>query len=181
MSEKNLEKATLAGGCFWCMDAAFRGLEGVVDVVSGYTGGHKENPSYEEVSSGTTGHFEAVQVTFDPSKISYEGILDFFWKNINPTNSEGQFADRGSQYRTAIFYHNEEQKGLAEESKKKIEASGKFDKPIVTKIIKFDKFYPAEQYHQAYASKNPFHYKSYKKASGREDFIKEKWGEKHET
>jgi methionine-S-sulfoxide reductase len=181
MSEKNLEKATFAGGCFWCMDAAFRGLEGVVDVVSGYTGGHKENPTYEEVSTGTTGHFEAVQITFNPSKISYEEVLDFFWKNIDPTDSEGQFADKGSQYRTAIFYHNEEQKKIAEKSKKKLEDSGKFDKPIFTKIIKFDKFYLAEQYHQDYAAKNPSHYKMYKKASGRENFIKEKWGEKHEA
>jgi peptide methionine sulfoxide reductase msrA/msrB len=186
MSEKNeiiknnrLEKATFAGGCFWCMEDAFESLEGVMDVVSGYTGGHKENPNYKEVSSGTTGHYEAVQITFDPSKISYEDLLNFFWTQIDPTDKEGQFADRGSQYRTAIFYHSQKQKLQAEESKEKLDKSEKFDKPVVTEIIPFTKFYKAEEYHQDYARKEAMQYELYKKGSGREKSIKEKWGEKY--
>jgi len=186
MSEKGevnknteFEKATFAGGCFWCMEDAFQGLEGVVEVVSGYAGGQKENPSYEEVSSGKTGHYEAVQITFDPSKISYEELLNLFWRQIDPTDEEGQFADRGSQYRTAIFYHNPEQKTLAEKSKQQLETSKVFVKPVVTKIIPFTKFYRAEEYHQDYSNKKSLQYKLYKKGSGREDFIKEKWGEKY--
>jgi peptide methionine sulfoxide reductase msrA/msrB len=179
MSEKNggarLEKATFAGGCFWCMQEAFEKLDGVVDVLSGYTGGHKENPTYEEVCSGSTGHYESIQITFDPSKISYHDLLDFFWRQIDPTDAEGQFADRGSQYRTAIFYHNEEQKVMAEKSKGELEKSKRFDKPIVTKILPFARFFKAEEYHQGYAKKKMMQYGLYKKGSGREEFIKEKW------
>ena len=171
----NLEKATFAGGCFWCIEDAFRKLEGVVEAISGYTGGKTENPSYEDVCSGTTGHYEAVQIAFDPEKISYEQLLDWFWKQIDPTDLDGQFADRGMQYRTAIFYHNEEQKNIAENSKRKLEESGKFDKPIATKILKAGKFYKAEKYHQDYSDKNPEHYKAYKEGSGRACYIKNTW------
>lgn len=177
---KTLEKATFAGGCFWCMEDAFQGVEGVVEVTSGYTGGQKENPTYEQVSTGKTGHYEAIQITFDSSKISYEELLNLFWRQINPTDEGGQFADRGSQYRTAIFYQNPEQKTSAEKSKQELEKSRIFDKPIVTKIIPFTKFYKAEEYHQDYSSKKTLQYKLYKKGSGREDFIKEKWEEKYE-
>jgi len=186
MSERNevnenarLEKATFAGGCFWCMEDAFERLEGVVDVVSGYTDGHKENPTYEEVCSGTTGHYEAVQITFDPSKISYQALLNHFWRQIDPTDKEGQFADRGSQYRTAIFYHSEDQKTLAEKSKEELEKTKRFDKPIVTEIIPFTRFFKAEEDHQDYAKKKRIQYGLYKKGSGREKFIKEKWEESY--
>jgi peptide methionine sulfoxide reductase msrA/msrB len=172
-----LEKATFAGGCFWCMEDAFKRIEGVIEAVSGYTGGHKENPTYEEVSSGTTGHYEAIQITFDPSKISYEDLLSLFWRQVDPTDKQGQFADRGSQYRTAIFYHSQEQKVLAVKSKQELEKSRKFQKPVVTEIIPFTKFYQAEEYHQNYSSKKTLQYKLYKKGSGREDFIKDKWKE----
>jgi peptide methionine sulfoxide reductase msrA/msrB len=178
MSEKDentgLKKATFAGGCFWCMEDAFESLEGVIDVVSGYTGGHKENPTYEEVSSGTTGHYEAVQITFDASRISYQDLLNHFWGQIDPTDGEGQFADRGPQYRTAIFYHSQEQKALAEKSKQEFEKSKGFDKPIITKILPFTRFFEAEEYHQDYAKKKTIQYGLYKKGSGREKFIKER-------
>ena len=182
LSEKNenenekLEKATFAGGCFWCMESAFENLEGVVDAVSGYTGGHKENPTYQEVSSGKTGHYEAVQITFDPSRISYADLLNHFWRQIDPTDEEGQFADRGSQYKTAIFYHNQKQKVQAEKSKEELDRSKKFDKPVVTEIITLTRFYMAEEYHQDYSRKESKHYELYKKGSGREKFIKENWG-----
>jgi peptide methionine sulfoxide reductase msrA/msrB len=173
------QKATFAGGCFWCMEDAFEGLKGVVDAVSGYTGGHKENPTYQEVSSGTTGHYEAVQITFDPSKISFRDLLDFYWRQIDPTDERGQFADRGSQYRTAIFYHDNEQKVLAEKSRQDLARSKKFDKPIVTEILVFTKFFKAEEYHQEYSKKEAVQYESYKKGSGREKFIREKWEGDH--
>lgn len=169
------EKAIVAGGCFWCIESVFDGIHGVINAVSGYTGGQDENPAYDEVSSGTTGHYEAVEVTFDPAQISYENVLNIFWRDIDPTDTGGQFADRGSQYKTAIFYVNEEQKRVAEESKAKLAASGMFDKPIVTEIIKAGKFYPAEEYHQDYSKKQPLHYKAYSVGSGREGFVKEKW------
>jgi peptide methionine sulfoxide reductase msrA/msrB len=179
LSEKNknekLEKATFAGGCFWCMENTFEDLEGVVDAISGYTGGNKENPTYLEVSSGKTGHYEAVQITFDSSKISYNDLLNHFWKQIDPTDKGGQFADRGSQYKTAIFYHNQNQKTLAEKSKEDLEKSKKFDKPIATEILPFTKFYKAEEYHQDYSRKETRQYELYKKGSGREKFIKENW------
>lgn len=173
--EGNWQKATFAGGCFWCTEADFEKLPGVVRVVSGYTGGHKENPTYSEVSSGMTGHVEAVQVHYDPSKITYRELLDYFWKHIDPTDGGGQFVDRGSQYRSAIFYHDEEQKRLAEKSKEALEKSGKFGKPIVTEIIKFTKFYEAEEYHQDYYKKSSVKYNLYRYGSGRDQFLKEAW------
>jgi methionine-S-sulfoxide reductase len=170
-----IEKAAFAGGCFWCMEWPYESEEGVVDVISGYTGGDKKNPTYEEVSTGITGHVEAIEVTYDPSKISYQKLLDIFWRQINPTDPFGQFGDRGSQYKTVIFYHNEEQKKLAEESKRALDESGKFDKPIATEIRPASEFYKAEEYHQDYYDKNSVHYNMYKKGSGREDFIKKVW------
>jgi len=175
-NDNRLKNATFAGGCFWCMQPPFRMVDGVVEVVSGYAGGTKENPTYEEVSSGTTGHLEAVQVTYDPGRVSYETLLETFWRQIDPTDSDGQFADKGSQYRTAIFYHDEEQKRLAEESKKRLDASGKFAKPVATEIRPFTNFYPAEEYHQDYDRKNPDRYHQYKVLSGRERFIEKTWG-----
>jgi peptide methionine sulfoxide reductase msrA/msrB len=171
-----LKVATFAGGCFWCTESDFEKLPGVVKVVSGYTGGQKENPSYEEVSSGSTGHVEAVQVYYDPSKLTYTELLDTFWKHIDPTDFGGQFVDRGSQYRSVIFYHDEEQKRLAEKSKEALGKSGKFHKPIATEIIKFNSFYDAEEYHQDYYKTSPLRYKYYRSASGRDQFIKKVWG-----
>ncbi len=172
------EQATFAGGCFWCTEAVYKELDGVQSVVSGYTGGVKKNPAYEEVSSGTTGHAEAVQITYDPAKVNYEKLLDIYWHNIDPTTVNQQFADHGTQYRTAIFYHNEEQKRLAEASKQKLEKSDVFGGPIVTEIIPAAEFYPAEEYHQDYYKKNPIPYKMYKMGSGREAYLKRMWGEK---
>lgn len=171
------EIATFAGGCFWCMEPPFENLKGVASVVSGYTGGTQENPTYEDVSSGRTGHAEAVQVTYDPAQVTYDQLLDAFWRNIDPTTANAQFADRGRQYRTAIFYHTEEQKKAAEASKEMLAKSGKFDKPIVTEITAASKFYPAEDYHQDYYKKNPLRYKTYRIGSGREGFLKKTWGE----
>jgi peptide methionine sulfoxide reductase msrA/msrB len=177
----NLEKATFAGGCFWCMEPPFEKLEGVKEVVPGYTGGHKENPSYEEVSAGTTGHAEAVEVIYDPLKITYSELLDIFWMQIDPTDKSGQFADRGSQYRTAVFYHSEEQKVLAEKSREEIRISGKFQKPIVTEIVPAVQFYRAEGYHQDYYKKNPFRYKIYRFGSGRDRYLEKKWDNDKKT
>ncbi len=174
--EGNWQKATFAGGCFWCTEADFEKLPGVVKVISGYTGGQKENPTYAEVSSGKTSHVEAVQVYYNPSKIGYEELLDYFWKHIDPTDAGGQFVDRGSQYRSAIFYHDEEQKRLAEQSKEALEKSRKFSKPIVTEIIKFAKFFEAEEYHQDYYKKSSVKYNFYRYGSGRDQFLKEAWG-----
>ena len=173
----NLEKATFAGGCFWCMVPPFEKLEGVKEVVSGYTGGHKDNPTYEEVSSGKTGHVEAIQVTFDPSKISYEKLLNVFWRQIDPTDPGGQFVDRGAQYRSVIFSHTPGQKALAEKSRDELQKSGRFKKPIVTEILTAGKFYPAEDYHQDYYKKNPIRYKFYRYNSGRDQFLKKVWGD----
>jgi peptide methionine sulfoxide reductase msrA/msrB len=169
-------KATFAGGCFWCTQADFEKLPGVVKVISGYTGGNKENPTYEEVSSGMTGHVEAIQVYYDPSKITYEELLDFFWRHVDPTDPGGQFVDRGPQYRSIIFYHDEEQRRLAEKSKEALDKSGRFNKPVVTEIIKFTKFYEAEAYHQDYYKKHPLKYKYYRYASGRDQFLTKVWG-----
>lgn len=169
------EIATLAGGCFWCVESDLEKAEGVIEVVSGYSGGHKENPEYKEVSGGTTGHLEAVQVFYDPKKIEYNEILDIFWRHIDPTDAGGQFVDRGNQYRSAIFYHNEEQKKMAEESRKAVEESGVFKKPIVTEIRKFDRFYNAEDYHQDYYKRNPVRYKYYRWNSGRDQFLEKTW------
>ncbi|NOX20003.1 MAG: peptide-methionine (R)-S-oxide reductase MsrB [Nitrospirae bacterium] len=178
INKPELKKATFAGGCFWCMEPAFEGLDGVVDVIAGYTGGKEKNPTYKDVSSGKTGHVEAVQILYDPERISYKRLLDIFWQQIDPTDPGGQFADRGPNYKTAIFYHDEVQKKLAEESKKALEASGIFDKPIVTEIRPAGPFYPAEQYHQDYYKKNPVKYKFYRYASGRDGFLKKYWGNK---
>ena len=172
-----MEKATFAGGCFWCMEPPFEALEGVSEVVAGYTGGNKDNPSYEEVSTGKTGHLEAIQITYDTSKISYPELLDVFWRSIEPTDGSGQFADKGSQYKTAIFYHNNEQKTLAKESKDRLQNSGKFNKPIATKIIKASKFYKAEGYHQDYYKTNPERYEAYKEGSGRASYLKKTWND----
>jgi len=170
--------ATFAGGCFWCMQPPYDKLTGVVSTTVGYSGGTKENPTYEEVCSGMTGHAEAVQIIFDPSKITYSQLLDVFWKNIDPTTRNQAFADIGTQYRTAIFYHNEEQRKLALESKEKLEKLGKFGKPIVTEIVPAGKFWPGEDYHQCYYQKNAIHYKTYRIGSGREGYLKKMWGEK---
>jgi len=173
--ESKMEKATFAGGCFWCMESPFEELDGVTEVLAGYTGGHKENPTYEEVTTGKTGHLEAVQITFDPSIITYSELLDVFWRQINPTDIRGQFADRGEQYKTAVFYHSEEQKRLAEESKEKLQGSGKFQVDIVTEIIPASIFYVAEDYHQDYYQKAPIRYKSYRAGSGREAYLQSTW------
>lgn len=170
------EKATFAGGCFWCMQPPFEQLQGVKKVEAGYTGGHTENPTYEQVCSGTTGHYEAVQVVFDPSQTSYQTLLDVFWRNIDPTDEQGQFADKGRQYHTAIFYYNDEQKKMAEASRDALEKSGKFKKPIVTKVLKGSAFYKAEPYHQDYYRTAPIRYKSYRLGSGREFFLQKIWG-----
>ncbi|RCW63764.1 peptide-methionine (S)-S-oxide reductase MsrA [Saliterribacillus persicus] len=165
--------ATFAGGCFWCMVKPFDQWDGVEYVVSGYTGGQTSNPSYEEVKTGKTGHYEAVQIKYDPEIISYETILNLYWPQIDPTDDGGQFHDRGSQYQTAIFYHSNEQKIAALESKKKI--SSNFNKPIVTKILEAEKFYVAEEYHQEFYKKNKDYYEKDRKASGRDDFIQKHW------
>jgi len=170
-AQTQYDNAYFAGGCFWCIEADFEKLNGVKEVISGYTGGDEKNPSYTEVSSGTTGHFEAVKVVFDPAVVSYDQLLDYFWVHVNPTDSGGQFADRGSQYRTAIFYANDTQKKLAEASKKKWDASGTFKSPIVTAIVKAGLFYSAEEYHQDYYKKNVLQYKFYRFGSGRDQFL----------
>lgn len=169
------ETATFAGGCFWCMEKPFEKVTGVVDVVSGYTGGKKEHPTYEEVSSGSTSHMEAVQITYIPSEVEYTTLLSIFWRQIDPTDPGGQFVDRGGQYGTAIFYHSSEQKKLAEESKSELAASGAFEKPVVTKIVKATPFYPAEEYHQDYYKKNPVRYNFYRYRSGRDQFLEKTW------
>ncbi|MDD5232781.1 MAG: peptide-methionine (R)-S-oxide reductase MsrB [Syntrophales bacterium] len=176
MTEKKTSTATFAGGCFWCLEHDLREIPGVLEIISGYTGGTKENPAYEEVSTGRTGHYEAVQVHYDPARVTYLQLLDVFWRRIDPTDPGGQFADRGSQYRTAVFYHDEEQKRLAEESREALRKSGKFGKPIVTEIIPFERFYVAEEYHQDYARKSPARYGIYREGSGRSRFLRETWG-----
>jgi peptide-methionine (S)-S-oxide reductase len=172
----NTQKAIFAGGCFWCMESPFEKLPGVISVISGYTGGTKENPTYEEVSSGGTGHTEAVEITFDPDKISYEKLLDVFWMNIDPTAVDRQFVDVGHQYRAAVFYLDDKQKYLAEESREKLQKSGRFKKPIVTEITQASKFYPAEEYHQDYYKNNPIRYNFYRSRSGRDQFLDSVWG-----
>jgi peptide methionine sulfoxide reductase msrA/msrB len=176
-SNNKFEKATFAGGCFWCMEYPFEELNGVVEVITGYTGGEKKNPTYEDVSTGKTGHLEAVQITYDPSLITYSELLGVFWKQIDPTDAGGQFADRGEQYQTAIFYHSDEQKRLAEDSKKELQKSGIFQKTIVTKIIKSSEFYKAEEHHQRYYQKCPVKYDLYRNESGREEYLELKWGD----
>ena len=167
-------KATFAGGCFWCMEPPFDKLDGVTSTISGYAGGEKKNPTYEEVSAGNTGHAEVVQVTYDPKKITYEKLLEVFWRNVDPLTPNRQFCDVGSQYRTAIFYHDETQKRLAEESKKAL--SKRFKEPIVTEIVAASEFYPAEDYHQDYYTKNPLRYKYYRYNCGRDQRLEALWG-----
>ena len=176
--DSKLATATFAGGCFWCMEPPFEKLPGVSSVTSGYTGGPETAPSYKEVSSGRTGHVEAVQVKFDPGVISYEYLLKVFWRQIDPTDDGGQFADRGKQYRTAIFVHDQKQRKAAEASKRELENSGIFKKPIVTPIRPAEPFYAAEGYHQDYYKKNPTHYKRYRRGSGREGFLESVWGQR---
>lgn len=168
--------ATFAGGCFWCMQPSFDETPGVLSTTVGYTGGTAPDPTYEQVSSGKTGHAEAIEVIFDPAKVSYERLLDVFWQNVDPTTPNQQFADKGTQYRTAIFYHNDEQKKLAEASKERLGKSGKFDKPIVTEITAASRFYPAEEYHQRYYKKSADYYNRYKIGSGRAGYLKRMWG-----
>jgi methionine-S-sulfoxide reductase len=171
-----LAKAIFAGGCFWCMEPPFEKLPGVVSVIAGYTGGQKENPTYQEVSAGGTGHAEAIEVVYDPAEISYPQLLEVFWMNIDPTDAGGQFVDRGSQYRAAIFYSGEEQKRLAEVSRESLARSGRFTRPIVTEIVAATAFYPAEEYHQDYYKKNPLRYNYYRWGSGRDQFLDRVWG-----
>jgi len=174
--DRQLGKATFAGGCFWCMEEVFEGLDGVVSATSGYTGGHKRNPTYEEVSAGETGHAESVEVIYDPAKVTYGKLLEFYWRNIDPTDPRGQFCDKGTQYRSAIFYHDETQKRLAEESKNAVEKSKPFRGPILTEIVPASQFYPAEEYHQNFSQKNPLRYKLYKYNCGRAQRLQELWG-----
>ncbi|HBV87870.1 peptide-methionine (R)-S-oxide reductase MsrB [Desulfosporosinus sp.] len=175
MNNIRYELATFAGGCFWCMVKPFEELPGIISVLSGYTGGHLENPSYEDVCSKKTGHFEAVQVRFDPDSLSYNSLLETFWRQIDPTNPNGQFVDLGQAYKTAIFYHNQEQKNWAERSKEALEKSKRFRGPIVTEILPATTFYPAEDYHQDYYRKFPLRYGAYRQGSGRDTFLKEHW------
>ncbi len=175
MDEK-IKNATFAGGCFWCMEPPFDKVDGVISTISGYTGGRTENPTYEEVSSGTTGHAESLQVTYDSTRVSYEKLLEVFWHNIDPLVRDRQFCDVGEQYRSAIYYHDEDQKRLAEASKKELEKSGRFKEPIATQIVAATTFYPAEEYHQDYYKKNPIRYKFYRYNCGRDQRLKELWG-----
>lgn len=176
-ADQATQTATFAGGCFWCLEPPFDKLEGVVSTTSGYIGGHAENPTYEEVSSGTTGHAEAVEVVYDPAKVTYARLLDVFWRNIDPLTPNRQFCDRGSQYRAAIFYHDADQKLLASGSKTHLEESGVFEAPIVTEIVPATAFYPAEEYHQDYYQKNPLRYRVYRFGCGRDRRLKEVWGD----
>jgi peptide methionine sulfoxide reductase msrA/msrB len=172
------EKATFAGGCFWCMQPPYDKQKGVLATSVGYTGGKTPNPTYEAVCDGNTGHAEAVEITFDPALISYKELLDIFWRNIDPTTVDRQFYDQGSQYRTAIFYHGEEQRKEAEASKKALDVSGRFKSPVVTEISPAGVFYPAEEYHQKYYQTCSLRYKSYRQGSGRDAFIQNAWGDK---
>jgi peptide methionine sulfoxide reductase msrA/msrB len=177
MNNKSIKTATavFAGGCFWCTESDFEKVPGVIDAISGYTGGHVKNPTYEEVSAGGTGHMESVKVIYDPSKVTYKQLLEYFWQHVDPTDPGGEFVDRGPQYRSAIFYANEKQKRLAEKTKAELAASGVFNKPIVTLILPLGPFYPAEKYHQDYYKKNPIRYHWYRYNSGRDQFLKKVW------
>lgn len=176
-----IQLATFAGGCFWCMIKPFKNFEGIKNIVAGYTGGHVDNPTYEQVCSDTTGHIEAIQITYDEEFVKYEELVDLYWKQIDPTDSGGQFHDRGHKYKTAIFYHNEEQKNIAIKSKEKLQESKLFLKPIATEILPAEVFYEAEEYHQDYYKKNPMHYEMYFKGSGRYDFIKNNWDKNNQN
>ena len=171
------QTAVFAGGCFWCMESDFEKVDGVFEAISGYTGGRQANPTYNQVSGGGTGHIEAVKVVYDPDKITYEKLLEVFWRHVNPTDAGGQFVDRGSQYRSAIFYANEREKRLAEDSKKRLEATDRFSKPIVTDILSLGSFYTAEDYHQDYYKKNPIRYRFYRSGSGRDQFLEKAWAD----
>ncbi len=173
-------EAVFAGGCFWCTESDFEKVHGVIEAVSGYTGGNVPNPGYKQVSSGITGHVEAVKVIYDPAKINYQGLLEVFWRHVNPTDAGGQFVDRGSQYRSAIFYANETEKRLAEESKRLLATTGPFNKPIVTDILPLGEFYPAEDYHQDYYKRNPLRYRWYRSGSGRDQFLEKAWADHKE-
>ena len=176
--EAALSKATFAGGCFWCMEPPFDKLDGVISTTSGYVGGAEKNPTYQAVSAGVTGHAEAVQIVYDPKKITYQQLLDVFWINIDPTVKDRQFCDRGSQYRTGIFYHDAEQQKLAEVSKQQVERTKSFAGDIFTEITPASEFYPAEDYHQDYYQKNPIRYKFYRHNCGRDNRLKELWGDR---
>lgn len=176
MENENLEVATFAGGCFWCIESAFAHLDGVIKTVSGLTGGAEPNPSYESVHQHDSGHVEAVRIWYNPEKISYKKLLEIFWMQIDPTDNGGQFADRGPVYRTVIFYHNEVQQNLAEQSKNELDQSGKYDKPIVTQIKPAQDFFEAEDYHQGFYKKNPRRYQLYRIGSGRAGYIEDTWG-----
>jgi peptide-methionine (S)-S-oxide reductase len=169
-------KAYFAGGCFWCMEEVFEKVDGVIAAVSGYMGGAVQNPSYEDVSSGQTGHAESVEVLYDPSKVTYNQLLETFWRNVDPITPNAQFCDHGTQYRAAIFYQNDQEKRFAEESKQAIEQSKRFNQPIVTQIMMASRFYPAEEYHQDFYKKNPIRYKFYKYNCGRAQRLEELWG-----
>ncbi|GAE35758.1 peptide-methionine (S)-S-oxide reductase MsrA [Halalkalibacter akibai] len=175
MTKKTIEKATFAGGCFWCMVQPFDELPGIIKVESGYMGGHVENPTYKDVKTGESGHYEVVQITFDSSVFAYEKLLSLYWPQIDPTDDGGQFQDRGPQYRTAIFYHNEQQRVEAERSKENVEKSGRFKNPIVTEIMEASVFYLAEDYHQDFYKKSPKEYKLDRQKSGRDEFIDSNW------
>ena len=176
----SLARATFAGGCFWCMEAPFDKVPGVVSTTSGYAGGRVKNPTYEQVSGGGTGHAESLQVAYDPARVSYEQLLEVFWRNVDPTDGGGQFCDRGNQYRTVIFYEGEVQKRAAEESKRALEASGRLKKPVVTEIVPLEAFYPAEDYHQDFYKKNPLRYMTYRSGCGRDRRLDELWGKDRE-
>jgi methionine-S-sulfoxide reductase len=176
MDNNKIEKAVFAGGCFWCMQNPYDELKGVVSTAVGYTGGNKDNPTYEGVCAGNTGHAEAIEILYDPTQISYAELLNVFWRNIDPTTLNRQFADAGTQYRTAIFYNSEEQKQSAESSKQEMGRSGTYDDPIATEITPASTFYKAEEYHQKYYENCPLKYKMYKSGSGREQYLEEMWG-----
>jgi peptide-methionine (S)-S-oxide reductase len=176
-----LATAVFAGGCFWCMEPPYDKLDGVVSTISGYTGGHTQSPTYEQVSDGGTGHYEAVQITYDPAKVGYEKLLDVFWHNVDPLDASGQFCDKGTQYRAAIFYAGPEQQRLAQESKEALDKSGRLPKPIVTEILPTATFYPAEEYHQDYYQKNPIRYHFYRFNCGRDQRLDAVWGDKRSS
>ena len=177
VTEAKLESVVLGGGCFWCIEADYEKLDGVVDVISGYAGGHVKNPTYKQVSAGGSGHIEVVKVTYDANKINYSQILDYFWRHVDPTRDDGQFCDRGSQYRPAIFYQDEAQKKLALASTKQIEQSKPFEQPLKVELIQAATFYPAEDYHQDYYKKNPIRYNFYRFNCGRDARVEQLWGE----
>lgn len=176
-TNRDYSTAVFAGGCFWCMVSPFDILDGIIEVKSGYMGGHLENPTYKDVKSQTSGHYEVVEILYDPALITYEKLLQAFWRQINPMDDEGQFQDRGSSYRAAIFYTTEEQKEVAEQSKRELNESGRFPEPVITRILPVATFYPAEEYHQDFHKKSPVEYEKDRSISGRDEFIQKYWGE----